>query len=216
MSNEFRVVRKGFANAGKLLYFERPIHHSSFIMPLYTSAETDGDLLGILTLQQANLASNLSSDEISSQGFVTVVHSFADLKKMNDAEPHIIAKEGDKVIAYLLAMTPAAKNDVPVLRPMFQIFDAIAFNGKPISSFHYIVVGQVCVDKGYRGQGVLDNCYLTYRAAFRPKYDFAITEIATRNTRSLAAHKRIGFTELHRYAAPDGEEWSIVLWDWQE
>ncbi len=185
-------------------------------MLLYTSAKTESDLKGILSLQQANLASNLSTDEISSQGFVTVVHSFADLKKMNDAEPHIIAKDGDKVIAYLLAMTPAAKDDIPVLKPMFQIFDAIQFNSQPVSSFQYIVVGQVCVDKEYRGQGVLDNCYLAYRNKFSPKYDFAITEIATRNTRSLAAHGRIGFTELHRYKTPDGDEWSIVIWDWKE
>ena len=184
-------------------------------MLIYTSAKTDSDLLGILSLQSANLPSNLPAEEMASQGFVTVVHSFDDLKKMNDAEPHIIAKDGDKVIAYLLAMTPAAKNDIPVLRPMFQLFDAVQFSGKPVSFFQYIVVGQVCVDKGYRGQGVLDNCYLTYRSAFNPKYDFAVTEIATRNSRSLAAHKRIGFTELHGYQAPVGEEWSIVLWDWR-
>lgn len=166
-------------------------------------------------MQKANLAANLSSDEMASQGFVTVVHSFEDLKKMNDVERHIIAKKDDKVMAYLLAMTAAAEDDIPVLRPMFKLFNGIAFNGKPVSSYNYIVVGQVCVDRDRRGQGVLDNCYLAYRDAFKPKYDFAVTEIATRNTRSIAAHKRIGFEELHRYKAPHGEEWSIVIWDWQ-
>lgn len=184
-------------------------------MIVFTPAQTDKDLQGILALQKANLAANLSADEITSQGFVTVVHSFDDLKKMNETERHVIAKEGDNVIAYLLAMTPAAKNDIPVLRPMFQIFDNLLFHGEAVSSYQYIVVGQVCVDKGYRGRGVLDACYLAYREAFAPKYAFAVTEIATRNTRSIAAHKRIGFQELHRYTAPGGEEWSIVIWNWQ-
>lgn len=182
---------------------------------VYTSAQTANDLQGILSLQRANLSAHLSIDEMASQGFVTVVHRFADLKKMNDVARHVIAKEGDKVIAYLLAMTAAAKDDIPVLRPMFEMFDGIAVNGKPVSSCNYIVVGQVCVDRNHRGQGILDNCYLAYRHAFKPKYDFAVTEIATRNTRSIAAHKRIGFEALHRYKAPDGEEWSIVVWDWR-
>lgn len=180
----------------------------------YTTAQSDNDLRGILALQGANLASNLSAEEIALQGFVTVVHSFDELKKMNDVEPHVIAKDGDKVVAYLLAMTDAAKDDIPVLKPMFTLFANIHYNDKPITAWDYIVVGQVCVDKAYRGQGVLDESYRTYENVFKPKYAFAVTEIASRNTRSLAAHKRIGFTEVHRYTAPDGEAWSIVLWPW--
>ena len=183
-------------------------------MITYTTAETDNDLNGILSLQKANLASNLTSKELPSQGFVTVVHSFEDLKNMNEIEPHIIAKSDDKVIAYLLAMTSASKDNIPVLKPMFAIFDNIYFNNKPVSAYNYIVVGQVCVDKAFRGQGVLDNCYEAYERTFNDKYDFAITEIAVRNNRSINAHKRIGFSQLHSYTAPDGEKWSIVIWKW--
>lgn len=37
------------------------------------------------------------------------------LKKMNDFGPHVIAKAGEKVAAYALAMTFQNKEDVPVL-----------------------------------------------------------------------------------------------------
>ncbi|HVF98152.1 MAG TPA: hypothetical protein VM871_12555 [Flavisolibacter sp.] len=180
----------------------------------YTTAQTHHDLEGILFLQRANLASNLPAEEMASQGFVTVVHTLADLRKLNQTERHIIAKDGEKVIAYLLAMTAAAKEDIPVLKPMFELFDKITLHALPVSTYPYIVVGQVCVDKAFRGQGVLDNCYHCYREAFKPKYKFAITEIATRNTRSTQAHRRIGFTECNRYVAPNAEEWSIVVWEW--
>lgn len=181
-------------------------------MITYTTAQTEQNLLGIISLQQKNLARNLDADEIKEQGFVTVVHSLSDLEKMNAIEQHVIAKRGEMVVAYLLAMTAASKNDIPVLIPMFEMFEQIDYQGKPVSAYQYIVVGQVCVDKSCRGQGVLDACYAEYKKQFQPKYDFAITEIATSNQRSLNAHKRIGFTELHRYTAPDGEEWSIVVW----
>jgi hypothetical protein len=73
----------------------------------------------------------------------------------------------------------------------------------------------VCVDKVYRGQGIFDQCYLAYEKFYEYKYDFAITEIATSNTRSLQAHKRIGFKEINSYFAPDKTEWVVVVWDWK-
>ncbi len=184
-------------------------------MIIYTTAQSEQDLQSILRLQQANLPSQLKPDEMASQGFVTVTHSLADLQKLNEIEPHIIAKEDDKVIGYLLAMTAKSKDDIPVLKPMFQLFDSIQFHSKPVAAFNYIVVGQVCVDKDYRGQGVLDNCYTVYKEAFGQKYDFAITEIAMKNSRSLNSHKRIGFVNSCTYTAPDKVEWQVVIWDWK-
>jgi len=180
----------------------------------YTTASSNHDLRGIIALQQKNLPANLSPEEIAGQGFVTVIHSLADLQKMNAIERHVIAKDGDKVVAYLLAMTTASQHDIPILVSMFGTFDQISYRHRPLSSYQYIVVGQVCVDKDYRGQGVLQATYEQYRSIFSPRYDFAITEIATRNTRSIRAHQKIGFTEAHRFTAPDGEEWSIVVWEW--
>jgi len=183
-------------------------------MIVYTTSSTDQDLLGILSLQQKNLAKYLTPDEIASQGFVTVHHSFEDIKKMNDIEESIIVKSNDMVVAYLLAMTAASKQDIPVLIPMFEAFDKLTYKGKVVSSYHYIVVGQVCVDKAFRGQGILDEAYAAYKNQFENKYDFAITEIATKNIRSIKAHQRIGFEPINEYIAPDGEAWSIVVWDW--
>jgi L-amino acid N-acyltransferase YncA len=97
---------------------------------------------------------------------------------------------------------------------MFENFEQINFRSKTLSAYNYIVVGQVCVAKGYRGQGVLDNCYAEYKKKFKDKYDFAVTEIATKNQRSINAHKRIGFVEIHRFTGPDNVEWSIVIWEW--
>ncbi len=183
-------------------------------MITYTRATTDNDLQQILVLQKQNLAAGLSAEQIDKQGFVTVSHSFEDLKKMNDIEAHVIAKEDDRVIAYLLAMTVHSRFDIPVLMPMFEMFEQVEFKNKKIAAYRYMVVGQVCVAEGYRGRGVFDACYAAYRSYFKDKYEFAITEIALRNQRSVNAHKRVGFESIHQYNAPDGEAWSIVVWEW--
>ncbi|WP_166437139.1 GNAT family N-acetyltransferase [Niastella caeni] len=180
----------------------------------FTTTKTNKDLEQILELQKQNLAAGLTGEQITSQGFVTVSHSFQDLLKMNDIEAHVIAKDNDRVIAYILAMTARSRFDIPILIPMFELFEQVNYQNKKVADWRYMVVGQVCVAAGYRGKGILDECYTAYRNNFKDRYDFAITEIATRNQRSINAHKRIGFETIHEYVAPDGEEWSIVVWKW--
>lgn len=182
----------------------------------FTQAHTDDDLAQIAALQVANLPKNLSPEEVAQQGFVTIDHGVALLKKMNEQEKHVVAKDGTQVIGYLLAMTEAAKHEIPVLFPMFEVFNNCDFGGRKIAGYRYLVVGQVCMAKTYRGQGILDQCYAAYRDFYAGKYDFAITEIDLNNPRSLKAHKRIGFEEALRYRAEDGHEWVVVIWDWRD
>lgn len=184
-------------------------------MILYTTAASKNDLKGILNLQKRNLARGLTKDEIQTQGFVTVDHSFEQLEVLNNYEKHVIAKDNEKLIGYLLAMTKRSRLDIAVLVPMFELFDTLPYNGKLVSEYNYLVVGQVCIDKAYRGQGILDHCYETYRQHYGSKYDFAITEIAATNSRSLKAHERVGFKKINTYVSPDQTEWSVVLWDWK-
>ena len=181
----------------------------------YTTSASIIDLEGIVALQKANLAQHLTQEEIKTQGFVTVHHSFEQLKRLNDQEKHIIAKDNDRIVGYVLAMTKFSKFELPILIPMFNEFEIILYKNKIIAEYNYIVVGQVCIQKEFRGQGIVANCYAAYKKYYADKYDFVITEIATTNQRSLNAHKRIGFTEIHSYTAPDKEDWIIVLWDWK-
>ena len=180
----------------------------------YTSIATDEDFKQILKLQECNLFNTLTSEEKKEYGYLTVQHNFDLLKEMWESEPGIIAKDGDKLAAYIMAMTRNYASSIPLLIPLFDEFKKIIFNSKAISSYNYVVVGQVCVDKEYRSSGVFGNAYAAFRTLLADRYDFAVTEIATKNLRSLSAHKRVGFQEVGKYVSPTGEEWSVVIWKW--
>lgn len=180
-------------------------------MVVYKQVENEDELRGLLALQKKNLKQNLEEDTIASQGFVTVNHSFDDIKKMHDIEPSIIAKEEEEVVGYVISMTSASQSDIPILIPMFQIFDFARFKSKPISSYKYMVVGQVCVDEKYRGQKVFDKLYEAYRNNFVGRYDIIVTEIAIENIRSLRAHDRVGFKVVHEYRDSSKIDWAIVV-----
>ena len=184
-------------------------------MILFSLANNSGDLQGILDLQKANLKNELTSESIEKEGFVTVSHTFVELYKLNIIEKHTVAKVGETVVGYALAMTEKSRNDISVLAPMFDLFDSLVYKNKLVSQYNYMVVGQVCVAKNYRGQGIFDWLYKNYKLQHQQIYDFAITEIAVSNIRSRKAHQRIGFEEIHIFTDCNGIEWVIVVWDFR-
>jgi len=180
----------------------------------YSRAANEADLRGIIALQRENLPVSLSEEAFRSEGFVTVVHDLETLEMLNAIEPHIIAKLNGTVIAYFLCMTSLSRDTVPVLIPMFDEFEKTVFDDRLIADSRYVVVGQVCVHKDYRRQGVFDAGYDFYKKQLKERYQFAVTEIDLLNERSIKAHKRIGFREIKTYQSESGTNWSIVVWPW--
>jgi hypothetical protein len=177
-------------------------------------AQTNADLQGILKLQRENSLYSVSQEEKNTEGFVMVQHRMEDLKAFAEIAPQLIAKDDSVVCAYALAMPRSLKKSIPMLIPMFDQLDIIRHQGKSISDYNYITIGQVCIKKGYRGIRLFDQIYVAYKAEFETLYDFAITEISTSNIRSMRAHERVGFKIIHTFR-DEFEEWNIVCWDWK-
>ena len=168
------------------------------------------DLEQILELQRANLARHLSPDEVVTQGFVTVQHTLPILEHMHAMAPSIVAKDGDALAGYALVMPIECRFFVPLLEPMFQRLDALGLFRERV-----YMMGQICVDKRWRGQGVVDLLYGAHRRHLRSSYDCSVTEVATRNVRSMRAHERVGFAEIDRYRDAT-DEWALLRWDWSD
>lgn len=182
-----------------------------------TTVQSEADVRGILTLQQANLRKYVPVDVQLDQGFVTVEHDPDVLTRMNRAAPSIIAKNGSTVVGYALTMLPNFRTDVPELRPLFDSIDGLNYRGRPIAEYAYYVMGQVCVADGYRGQRVFDRMYAHHHDVYGDRYRLLVTDISERNTRSLRAHARVGFEPMHSFHDPAlGETWVVVAWDWQK
>lgn len=182
-------------------------------MTQFTVVSNKVDLAQIITLQAKNLPSNISIKEAQEQGFVTVQHDMALLSAMNHPYPHIIAKKNEQVVGYALVMLPEFGNDIPVLRPMFEKIDTLRFKNKPLKDTNYFMMGQVCIDKTCRRQGIFSGLYQQMKKQMSTKFDCIITEVATRNIRSMNAHQHVGFELIDVYAVAD-EEWAIIAWDW--
>lgn len=183
-----------------------------FMALTFQLCNREDDLRQILALQLLNLRHTQSDEVEADQGFVTVQHNLPLLAEMNSKAAHVIAKDGDKVVGYALAMTRDFHHKISLLEPLFDLLDNLIVDGSNVGDGNYIIMGQVCIDYHYRGKGVFQGLYKKYFEVYKPLYQNVITDIAARNTRSLRAHLNVGFKEIHRYDEPGMEEWIVVIY----
>lgn len=179
---------------------------------LFEIASTDQHLEQILQLQRRNLIGAISAEQQAQQGFVFAEHTMPLLKRMAAELPQVIAVSDGRVIGYNLAMPVSMRNEIPSLVPMFEEFERCEYKGRPLATYNFMVGGQVCVDKDFRGRDLLRRLYHETRDRLPPGYQLCVTEVSARNSRGLNAHQKMGFEVVSTYH--DGKElWKVVVWD---
>ena len=176
-------------------------------------ARSVDDLKQILALQRQNLKQFVSEAERNSQGFVTLEHDLATLQQMNELAPHVVIRDQDRIVAYALSQLKESREIQADLAPLFIMLDSLEWNGRPLHSIDYYVMGQVCIGEAYRGKGLFEQLYTHHKEVYQSRFELFITEISTSNPRSLRAHEKLGFRPLHTYR-DHLDEWSVVGWDW--
>lgn len=175
-------------------------------------ANSDNEIQQIRQLQSLNLKENVEDSAID--GFVTACYSEAFLHNMNSSTPAIIAKEKNKVVGYALATERSLLKNHPLLNDLSDQINDIPFCGKRIGDFEYLVVGQLCVAKEVRGQGVSQQLYRTFKNTYKDHYPFAVTDVDTENLASFRTHIKAGFKAVGTLHYGDSD-WNVVVWDWR-
>lgn len=179
-------------------------------MYTYGFAQSDEDLLQILELQKLNLKTLISEEEKASQGYVTLRHDLHLLREMNTPYPHIICKKENQLMGYTLVMLRDIEKRIPALSSMFFHINTLTYQGILLDNARYLIMGQVCVAKEARGHGVFAGLYREMQKRLCHDFDFIITEVDSRNTRSVRAHEKVGFQTIHEYR--EGEiDWKVIL-----
>ncbi len=178
-----------------------------------TEVTTENELLQIHELNRENLKGNVSQQEQEEQGFVTWLYPASLLQQIHKLAASIIVKNNDKVVGYALVTPIEAGRFHPDLQTMIDNLETLEYEGKPLSSYSYYIMGQVCIDKEYRGKGIFNMLFQKHKQLYSSTYELIVTEISTTNYRSQKAHEKIGFTTIHTYSDPL-DEWNVVVWDW--
>lgn len=145
------------------------------------------DIDGILDLQKLYLVSNLTEEE-KKFGFVTTPFSIEQLIYVIQNDGLFIAKDNNKIIAYIFAESWDFFSQYPIFEYMISLFPRLSFLNFEINSTRSFQYGPVCIDKKYRGKGLINSLFEFMRIHIVKKYPLALTFINKINVPSLKAH----------------------------
>ncbi|CAM4926330.1 unnamed protein product [Rotaria socialis] len=150
----------------------------------FTTAQSEEDLLNIISLMKSNLRKNLSLDQQTSGGFLSIECAYDVLRKMNQPAPSVIATDttSNKLVGYALASLPEIAVELPDIAKLILLINTLDYKAD-----------------GYRGQMVFDGMLQKHRELYSDRYEMMITCISNKNVRSLRAHARVGFETIYTF-----------------
>ncbi|KAJ3028517.1 UNVERIFIED_CONTAM: hypothetical protein HDU68_001513 [Siphonaria sp. JEL0065] len=162
-------------------------------------ASTDAHVVQIKQLQMENLRRLLPLEVQEREGFVTAEYSIDYLRNIHSKTPAVVALAQvngvQQVVGYVLAATKQDSLEHDLLKDLVGTVDGrCKFEKKKLKDLNYIVVGQLCVAKDFRGQRLASKMYEAFAQEYKSRgFECAMTDVAADNEKSLKTHKKSGW-----------------------
>lgn len=165
-----------------------------------TRIGTKNDIDGILSLQEKNLYRNLNDVE-RKEGFVTTPFTVNQIEEIIKENGIFVAiNEKSELVSYAFAGSWAYFEQWEIFNFMVSRFPKLSFHGKEITTENSFQYGPVCIEKNYRGKGLLNLIFEEMRIEFLKKYPISITFINKVNVISEKAHtKKLGWEIIDEF-----------------
>lgn len=145
------------------------------------------DIEGVIALQDIYLVSNMTEEEKVS-GFVTTPFSVEQLQEIIRQEGLFIAKDNKKIIAYIFGASWQYFSQWPIFNYMTPLLPGLSFKNFNLTDTNTFQYGPICIDKKYRGTGLINPFFDFMRINMIKKFPVAITFINKTNIPSQKAH----------------------------
>jgi len=112
----------------------------------------------------------------------------------------VVAEVNADVCGYLCGSTVDFNRRFPLLAAMIQHYPFVEFRGRTLDRHASFVCGPVCIDRRFRGKGLLRGLYDALLAEAAARFETGVGFVAEDNPHSLAAHVQgIGMTDAGRF-----------------
>ncbi len=177
------------------------------------SIATTNDIPQVLQLQELYLVSNLN-DAQKKEGFVTTPFNHDLLVQVIQNEGLFIAKNLDnELIAYAFAEGWDFFCRYPIFEYMISLLPNLKFHDYKFDTVNSFQYGPVCIDKKYRGQGLLHQLFEMLRLQVVKKYPLGLTFINKINQPSMQAHtKKLNWTAISEFQF-NNNDYVILAYD---
>ena len=147
----------------------------------------NSDIEGVIALQNIYLVSNMTEEEKTS-GFVTTPFSVEQLQEVIRQEGLFIAKDDNKIIAYIFAASWQYFSQWAIFEYMIPLLPELKFKDFNLTDTNTFQYGPICIDKKYRGKGLINTFFEFMRINMMKRFPISITFINKTNMPSQKAH----------------------------
>jgi hypothetical protein len=131
---------------------------------------------------------------------------------MNREAAVVVAEDHGNIVGYACSAGVNFSRQFPILDAMIATFRRLTYLGTTLIDARVCIYGPVCVDRAWRGRGVLRGLITRMKEELAGQFDVAAAFISKTNTRSLAAHvDGLGMTVLGDYAFGAGRYWIVAF-----
>lgn len=150
---------------------------------------TKDDLPQVAALQHRYHVDTIAEED-RPDGFVTTRFTRGQFERLIDEERGLsVAVDDGRVVAYAMAASWDYWSAWPLFRFMIDDLPNTVYLGRTLSIANSYQYGPVCLDKPYRGTGMLASLFDFSRRTMAARFPVLITFINRENPRSLAAHR---------------------------
>ena len=151
-------------------------------------------------------------EEDKKDGFVTTAFTKEELTQLIEEEQGLfIAKEGDVVLAYVMAASWQFWSQWPMFAHMIKDLHNLEYLGETLSVENSYQYGPICIDKSMRSTSILKNIFNFSLGHMAKRYSILVTFVNKINPRSYEAHKRkLGLTVIQEFQFNGNEYWEFV------
>ena len=158
------------------------------------------DIKAVLKLHSKYQVDSIKEED-KKDGFVTTAFSYAELRELIEKEQGLfIAKEGDEVLAYVMAASWQFWSKWPMFAHMIKDLPNLEYIGIQLSVDNSYQYGPICIDKTLRGTSILAEIFDFARVEMAKRYPILVTFVNKINPRSYEAHHRkLGLTVIQEF-----------------
>lgn len=125
------------------------------------------------------------------EGFITTPFTRRQMVDLIEAEKGLfVAKIDGSVVAYVMAASWGYWSAWPMFAHIMKSLPEIKYHGQTLSVENSYQYGPVCVERQFRGSGVLEKIFEFAREEMSGRFKILVTFVNKQNKRSYQAHRR--------------------------
>jgi len=153
-------------------------------------------------------------EEDKKDGFVTTAFTKEELTQLIEQEQGqglFIAKEGDEVLAYVMAASWQFWSKWAMFQHMIKELPKLEYMGEILTVDNSYQYGPICIDKSVRGTSVLKEIFNFSLEHMAKRYPILVTFVNHINPRSYEAHTRkLGLDVIQEFEFNGNRYWELV------